>query len=344
MDLPDRESLDKWIEVFTRNPKKAAWYLAFVGAPAVLGVVSWQYFGGLTISLSAVILAFILCVVWACGIYILSDRKTTTALLSTAVMTGAVLVASWLWVVMARPSNETPSAPVDTEYRGRVLDAGTAGPIAGAKVSLEIDGAVTVAHSDSEGAFRISGVRARNGEASGRLAVEAQGFARANREVTINHPSEEFRLRRLAIPPSPDPDPRQPTAPEPPPPDTHRGITVSSQGFCADDPIPTTELRRKVEQRLAGGSPVKVYLRAGYAAIREGLGTGVTVSGQFQVCPIANGVECVATSLQCIGSCRFDAAQSGRDKNLTEAVGQVANLILEAVNAGDYGVRTVCGY
>jgi hypothetical protein len=107
----------------------------------------------------------------------------------------------------------TPAADAGgylVEYVGRVTDATSRRGIAGAKVVLEFAGAPPIVYTDDEGIFRFQ-VRSAGPLLSGRVRVEAEGYAIYDRNIDVNPSApqlEDIRLaQQTAALPTPTPTP-----------------------------------------------------------------------------------------------------------------------------------------
>ncbi len=86
--------------------------------------------------------------------------------------------------------------PVETEYIGRVLDANTLHPVAGAKVTLDLEGVPPIVYTDSEGVYRFKVAIAS--DISGQIKVDAQGYQVYTRNITIRPDLKNIEDIRLS--------------------------------------------------------------------------------------------------------------------------------------------------
>jgi hypothetical protein len=92
----------------------------------------------------------------------------------------------------------TPDTSIAFEYSGRVIDAETQLPIAGAKVILDLIQLPTIVYTDSEGIFRFP--LATAGNLNSQVRVEANGYRVYTRNITISPETkvlEDIRLDSL---------------------------------------------------------------------------------------------------------------------------------------------------
>jgi hypothetical protein len=94
----------------------------------------------------------------------------------------------------------------EVKYAGRVMDSKTQAPIRSAKVTLDIQGAPPIAHTDSEGIFIFPLVLSSE-SVTGRIRVDAEGYDNYDRNITLSSNRtqlEDIRLiPALATSPSP---------------------------------------------------------------------------------------------------------------------------------------------
>jgi len=87
------------------------------------------------------------------------------------------------------------------EYVGRVIDIATQQPIAGAKVTLDLQDVPPIVYTDSEGVYQFKLLI--NSTASGKIRVDAQGYQTYTRNITFTpdlNQIEDIRLTPLQIP------------------------------------------------------------------------------------------------------------------------------------------------
>jgi TIR domain len=121
----------------------------------------------------------------------------------------ALVTAYWQFVYKQAP----PPPPSEAQYAGRVIDSVTQNKIKGAKVSVDTQGAPQIYHSDTEGVFSITFPSTVN---SAHIVVEAQGYERFDRNVTLPRTGvEDIRLTPVAPKTSPTSSP-EPTRPRKP--------------------------------------------------------------------------------------------------------------------------------
>ena len=129
------------------------------------------------------------------------DVKTTTvATIGTIIVAvigliGTLAVAYWQFVW--KPARG--SQPAETEYLGHVLDTNTLEPIAGAKITLTLQGVPPIVYTDSEGVYRFT--VAIDSSISGQVRVDAPGYQVYTRTIAISTERktiEDIRLTPLS--------------------------------------------------------------------------------------------------------------------------------------------------
>lgn len=89
------------------------------------------------------------------------------------------------------------------EYVGRVIDIESQQPIAGAKITLDLQGVPPIVYTDSEGVYRFS-VKLIT-DISGRVIVNAEGYQTYSRNIVISYDVmtiEDIRLMPIPEPPA----------------------------------------------------------------------------------------------------------------------------------------------
>jgi hypothetical protein len=99
------------------------------------------------------------------------------------------------------------------EYTGRVLDSRSLVPVRGAKVSFAFQGAPPIVYTDSEGVYRFTLVL-RSESVAGQVSVEAAGYERYDRNITLSSNIVQLEDIRLTAETSAAPTPSSPTAGE----------------------------------------------------------------------------------------------------------------------------------
>lgn len=116
-----------------------------------------------------------------------------TAIIVAIIAALAAIIGSY-WQFVWKPDHPGSSGP---EYAGRVLDSGSAAPVKAAKVSLEVRGSPPIIYTDSEGIFRFS-LAGKDERVSGHIVVEAAGYERYDRFVTLTEQGKFLEDVRLA--------------------------------------------------------------------------------------------------------------------------------------------------
>lgn len=104
---------------------------------------------------------------------------------------GTLVLGYWQFVL--KPDKTDPTN--ETEYIGRVLDVNTQLPIAGAKITLDLEGVPPIVYTDSEGVYRFKVVI--ESVISGQIRVDAQGYQVYTRNISLSSrltTIEEIRL------------------------------------------------------------------------------------------------------------------------------------------------------
>lgn len=91
-----------------------------------------------------------------------------------------LVLGYWQFVLK---SNKTGQA-IETEYVGRVIDVNRQQGIAGAKITLDLEGVPPIVYSDSEGVYRFKVVIDSN--ISGQIRVDAPGYQVYTRNITLS--------------------------------------------------------------------------------------------------------------------------------------------------------------
>jgi hypothetical protein len=115
-------------------------------------------------------------------------NRTATIMVAILALIG-VLVTAYLQYA------NRPSQSPDTEYVGRVLDANTLQPIAGAKITLDLEGVPPIVYTDSEGVYRFK-VQI-NSDISGQIRVDALDYQVYLRNITISRDRTRMEDIRL---------------------------------------------------------------------------------------------------------------------------------------------------
>ena len=116
------------------------------------------------------------------------STNTVKIILAIIAFLGIVIPAYWQFIY--KPSH----ASDETDYTGRVLNEQSGKPIAGAKVSLELNqGAPQILYSDSEGIFHF---RIAGSPTVVRVRVDADAYEGFDRNVSLNRSGlEDIRLK-----------------------------------------------------------------------------------------------------------------------------------------------------
>jgi formylglycine-generating enzyme required for sulfatase activity len=107
----------------------------------------------------------------------------------------ATLIAAFLSGHDWFPPQPTPGNSREIEYIGHVIDANTLQPIANAKVTLTLEGVPPIVYTDSEGVYRFK--VEINSKISGQVTVDAEGYQRYVRNITLSSGTkiiEDIRL------------------------------------------------------------------------------------------------------------------------------------------------------
>jgi hypothetical protein len=145
--------------------------------------------------------------------------------------------------VPGTPTPVTQPPPLETEYIGRVIDAASQAPIAGAKVSLDFQGVPPIVYTDSEGIFRFK--LSLNTDSSGTVRVEAPNYRTYTRIITISPGSrltEDIRLPPIEATSSPA--------------STALNSTVASTSISTQVRQPPTVTQTAIPTRPPNPSPV----------------------------------------------------------------------------------------
>jgi len=103
-----------------------------------------------------------------------------TIIVAVITLIGLLITAYWQFVLKPGGSGQS----TETEYIGRVIDVDTRQPIAGAKITLDLEGVPPIVYSDSEGVYRFTVAIESN--ISGQIRVDAQGYQVYTRNITIS--------------------------------------------------------------------------------------------------------------------------------------------------------------
>ncbi len=105
----------------------------------------------------------------------------TNLLIALFALIGTLAVGYWQF---GRSSSAQASPPVEVQYLGRVLDVNTQQPIAGAKITLDLQGVPPIVYTDSEGVYQFK--VALSVELNGRVRVDAPGYEVYSRNISLN--------------------------------------------------------------------------------------------------------------------------------------------------------------
>ncbi len=117
------------------------------------------------------------------------------------VMTAIVAAAATVLVAVigVLQTRIEPEKPKPVEVRGRVRDVAGWKPIAGAKITYDLDGIPYTVYSDSEGVFRV---QLSSSAGVAKIAITADGYVpyERNTPVTVGGQLEDIRLEPLEKP------------------------------------------------------------------------------------------------------------------------------------------------
>ncbi len=100
-----------------------------------------------------------------------------------------------LEIMAVTPQAALSSSEDEFEYVGRVIDIVNQQPIAGAKVTLDVQGVPPVVYTDSEGVYRFTLTTGL--EISGQIRVDAEGYEVYIRNITISQKKSQLEDVRL---------------------------------------------------------------------------------------------------------------------------------------------------
>jgi len=153
----------------------------------------------------------------------LSKKSLPNAMLERAANAGGIISAIAALIVFAfytisPASNDgeiDPTIPAETpfeiEYVGRVIDINSQQPIAGAKITLDLQGVPLIVFSDSEGVYRFKvPVTSRS---SGQIRVDAQGYPVYTRNINLS--SRQTTIEDIRLTPQSSVPPPESTMPIP---------------------------------------------------------------------------------------------------------------------------------
>ncbi|MBE0681130.1 MAG: SUMF1/EgtB/PvdO family nonheme iron enzyme [Anaerolineales bacterium] len=111
-----------------------------------------------------------------------SAKITATGPIIVAIigLIGTLILGYWQFVLKPNQADQA----IEAEYVGRVIDINNKQAIAGAKITLDLEGVPPIVFSDSEGVYRFKVVIESN--ISGQIRVDAQGYQVYTRNITIS--------------------------------------------------------------------------------------------------------------------------------------------------------------
>lgn len=130
-----------------------------------------------------------------------STRITVRGTIIVAVigLISALVLGYWQFVLKPSDSNQA----IETQYIGRVIDINTQQTIAGAKITLDLEGVPPIIYTDSEGVYRFKVVIKSN--ISGQVRVDAQGYQTYTRYISLSPDVQTIEDIRLNLVQQPQP-------------------------------------------------------------------------------------------------------------------------------------------
>lgn len=135
----------------------------------------------------------------------LSPNQKLTLLLAILTILVAIIAAfvsghDWFPNTPSSPEFVTATSTISTnefEYIGRVIDIITQQPIAGAKVTLDVQGVPPIVYTDSEGVYQFKLLI--NSAISGKIRVDAQRYQIYTRNITLYPDLRQIEDIRLTL-------------------------------------------------------------------------------------------------------------------------------------------------
>src|SRR6266498_4907588 len=109
---------------------------------------------------------------------------TTAKIARTGVVIAAIIALVGVLFTAYLQYSKRPTQSVEKEYIGRVIDASTLQPMAGAKITLDLEGVPPVVYTDSEGVYKFNVVIKSN--ISGQIRVDAKGYETYIRNIQLS--------------------------------------------------------------------------------------------------------------------------------------------------------------
>ena len=113
---------------------------------------------------------------------ITSSKISARAQIITAILALIGVLATAYWQFVLKPGGQV--RPAEIEYTGRVVNVDSQQPIAGAKVTLDLQGISKIVYTDSEGVYRFK--VAIESTVGGQVRVDAPGYQVYTRNITIS--------------------------------------------------------------------------------------------------------------------------------------------------------------